>query len=271
MLRNPCSSVVASSASRMCAPPPNDGAAPGRCVAVPDGAPVPMSSHPLSWPTPLICHRRLHRPRSPAAWETGPSIGPAPTGRRPGLVYLLDAPPPPTAVPGCPPRCVTCARLPVYQRRSLWAPFFCGFHRLAVDDGSAGTGLTTLSLSQCGVQGIVRPLPGSVPAPGAEVVEYDTPRRQVVGQHPPRTPGAQYVADGVHDLPAGILERPAARLGRWQQGFQKLPLPSAEVAGITCSFHTPTLPSTPRLKPTCRQPNYNLFRHPLRGVARSSE
>ena len=268
MPHSPCSSAVEGSASRRFVPPPSAAAALGRCVAVPVDAPVPESSHPLSWPISPICRRRLHRPRSPGAWGTVPSVGPAPAGRRPGPVYWRDAPPQPAAVPGCPPRCAACARLPVCQRRNLWAPFFCSLHRLAVNDGSAGTGLATLSLSQCGVQGVVPPLPGSVPAPSAEVVEDDAPGREVVGQHPPRTPGAQYVADGVDDLLTGILDRSPTRLGWRQQRFQQLPLPRAEVAGITCSFHTPTLPATPRFKPSCHHPNFNLFRHPLTACMR---
>ena len=224
--------------NRRCVPPPNAGAAPGRCVAAPDGAPTPGSSRLPSWPTPPAYRRRPRRPRSTAAWGTGPTAGPAPTWRRPGLGCQRDGPPPPTAGPRCPPRCGACVLSLSCPRHSLWAPFFRGLHRLAVDDGRAGAGLTPLSLPQGGVQGAVGPLPGSIPAPGAEVMEDDAPGRQVVGQHPPRTSGAQHVADGVDDLPTGVGDRSAARFGWWQQRFEQLPFSVAEVAGISWSFHT---------------------------------
>ena len=263
MTRNPCSSAVAGLANRRFAPRPTAGGAPGRYVAAPDGAPVPGSSRPSSWPTLPICRHRPHRPRLAAAWETGPTAWPGPTGHHLGPVHLRGAPPLPAAVPGYPPRCAACARSPVCRRRTLWAPFFRGLDRLAVDDRRAGTGLAALSLSQRGVQGVVGPLPSSVATPGAEVVEDDAPGRQVVGQHSPGAAGAQNVADGVDDLPPGVGDRPSARFGRWQQGFPKLPFPVADVAGVDSSFHTPTLHPTPKIMPLYRNTNSDLFRHPL--------
>ena len=140
--------------------------------------------------------------------------------------------PPPAAAPGYPPRCGACGPSPSCPRRNLWAPFFRGLHRLAVDDGRAGTGLATLSLAQLGVQDVMYPLPGAITTPGTEVMEHDAPRRQVVGQHPPGATSAQHVADGVDDLPTGVGDGSAARFGRWQQGLEQLPFSVAEVAGI---------------------------------------
>ena len=232
MLRSPCSTVVAGSANQRCVPPPTSGAAPERYVAVLGGAPTPGSSRPPSWPTLPICRRRPHQPRSAVVEGTAPTVGSAPIGRRPGPVYRQGALPPPAAVPGYPLRYDVCGPLPSCRRRSLWAPFFRGLHRLTVDDGRAGTGLATLGLPQLGVQDAMYPLPGAITTPGPEVVEDNAPRWQVVGQHPPGAPSAQHVADGVDDLPTRVGDRSAARFGRWQQWFQQLPFSVAEVAGI---------------------------------------
>ena len=224
-------------------PPPGQG--PERYAAVLGAAPTPGSSRPPSWPTLPICRRRPHQPRSAVVEGTAPAVGPAPTGRRPGPECRPDALPPPAAAPGYPPRCGACGPSPSCRRRSLWAPFFRGLHRLAVDDGRAGTGLATLSLAQLGVQDAMYPLPGAITTPGAKVMEHDAPRWQVVGQHPPGATSAQHVADGVDDLPPGVGDGSAARFGRWQQGLEQLPFSVAEVAGIRWSFHTPKLRPTP--------------------------
>ena len=197
--------------------------------------------------------RRPRQPRSPVVEGTGPTAVPAPTGRRPGPEYRRDAPPLPTAVPGCPPLCGTCAPSPSWPRRSLWAPF-PGLHRLAVDDGRAGAGLPALGLSQLGMQCVMRPLPGAITTPGAEVMEHDAPRRPVMRQHPPGATGAQHVADGVDYLLTTVRDR-RRPLGRWQQRFQQLPFSVAKVAGKGGSFHSPTLRPTPRLTPVCPCPN----------------
>ena len=129
---------------------------------------------------------------------------------------------------------------------------------------SGGCGLAALSLPQHGMQRVVGSLPGSIPAPSTEIMECSAPRRQVVGEHPPRAAGAQHEADGVDDLAPRILDRPPSRFGWRQQRFQKLPLPVADIASISRSFHASTLQPTPRFLPSYHYPSYTLFRHPLR-------
>ena len=104
---------------------------------------------------------------------------------------------------------------------------------------SGGCGLAALSLPQHGMQRVVDSLPGSIPAPSTEVMECGAPRRQVVGEHPPRAAGAQQVAYGVDDLAPRILDRPPSRFGWRQQRFQKLPLPVADIASISRSSMPP--------------------------------
>ena len=62
--------------------------------------------------------------------------------------------------------------------RNLAAPFFGGLHRLAVNDGSAGTAPDPGR--QVGKEGF-GPLPGPILTPGAEVMEDNAPRWQSWG------------------------------------------------------------------------------------------
>ena len=59
-------------------------------------------------------------------------------------------------------RRTVCVPLSVYRRRSLWAPFFRGLHRLAVDDRRAGRSLSSRRFPNPGSQGILNPLPSTV-------------------------------------------------------------------------------------------------------------
>ena len=176
MPRSLCSTAVAGSTSRRCVPLLIVGAVPGRYVAARGGVPVPGSSRPPSWPTPPVCHRRRHRPRSTAVVRADPTSAARPVGRRLGPEHWPDAPPPPAATPGYPPQYAVFAPLPSCQRRSPLAPFFTTLYRLTIDDGCAGAGRAPLALSQTGMQRVIGALPGSVPTPGTEVVEDDTPR-----------------------------------------------------------------------------------------------
>ena len=109
----------------------------------------------------------------------------------------------------------------------------------------------------------MRSLPGSVPAPSAEVMKGSAPRWQVMRQHPPRASGAQHIADGIHHLPAGVFDGTAAGFGRRQQRFQQLPLPVVQVGGVIWSVHTPRLRHSARSSPSCHYASFYLFRHPV--------
>ena len=85
-----------------------------------------------------------------------------------------------------------------------------------------------------------------------------------MGEHPPGAAGAQHVTDGVYDLAPRILDRTPTRFGWGQQWLQQPPLSITEVAGISRSFHVPTLRPTSSFPPAYTHPTYILFRHPLR-------
>ena len=88
-------------------------------------------------------------------------------------------------------------------------PFFRRLHALAVYDSRAGRSLSSIGFSYPLAQGLMDPLPGSVLSPSAEVVKRRAPRGKVVS--PPRAPASKYVHDGVHHLPARILDRTASK------------------------------------------------------------
>ena len=222
---SPCSIAVAGSASRRCAPLSSAEAVSGSYVAAGVGGPTPDSSHPLPRPTAPACRRRPRRPKLPLTGNMAPPYPLIPAWLRPDPECWPDAPPLPTTAPGYRPLCGACAPSPSCPHRSLLAPLFGSLHRLAVDDRCAGAGTAALGLTGLGPQGVVRPLPGSVPAPSTEVMEGSAPGWQVMRQHPPRTSGAQHIADGVHHLPARVLDGTAAGFGRRQQWFQQIATP----------------------------------------------
>src|SRR5262249_24644062 len=63
-------------------------------------------------------------------------------------------------------------------------------------------------------------------------------RRQVVGQGPPDAAVAGLVEDGVDDLPAGVLSRPAAGLGPGGGGLDQPPLGVRQGGRVAGPAHT---------------------------------
>ena len=111
------------------------------------------------------------------------------------------APPRPRAARWCPLRYGACVPTPFCLRHSREAPFFRGFHRLAVDDGPARGGIPSLALPDHGAQCLLHPLPSAVFAPFPEVPPDSAPRRQVMGHHSPGYAATQNVQYAVNHLP----------------------------------------------------------------------
>ena len=99
---------------------------------------------------------------------------------------------------------------PSCQHHSHEAPFFGRLHALAVMIAALRSvvhPVRTLSRRAWTLSRI--PMCGSS--------ETSAPRGKVVWKHPPRTPAPKYVHDGVHHLPARILDRTASRFRSGQQ------------------------------------------------------
>ena len=170
-------------------------------------AAVPRSAPNRQWPRPRppIDQRSQHRPRSPAIWETDPTVSPTPAWRRPDPGYWRHEPPRPAVIPWCPLRCAACVRRPFYLRHSRAAPFFSGLHRLAVYDGRAGRGLSARRFPHPGPQGRLHSFPGPVIPPFAGVPPDRAPGWQVMGHQPPGYATAQHVENPVDHLPRSVV------------------------------------------------------------------
>ena len=186
------------------------------------------------------------------------------------------APPPPKASPWCPPRCGVCVRLPSCQRRNLWAPFFRGLHRLAVNysrirDGSAGGGFPSGGFPNPDPQCFLNPLPSPVFPPLAETPPHRAPEGQVVGHHPPDYAASQHVQDAVDYLPQ-VRGSGRASLGvRRQQGSQFLPLGIGQIAGIRFSAHASSVTAIPFSSQEQPAHLFAIATHPLRASVRESD
>src|SRR5215211_7056366 len=97
------------------------------------------------------------------------------------------------------------------------------FDRLAIHYGSTGLRVPLQSYPHALTQGYVHPLPGSVQAPGAEVVVNRLPRWEVVRQESPSTTALEHVEDGVEDLSRAVKTRTPVGFGSRKVGFKAAP------------------------------------------------
>ena len=154
----------------------------------PDHAQQPTASDPgPGYQLASVC------PVSPDHFEPGkPAHHFAQHQLGPGLECWRHVPPRPGAVLKYLLRCDACAQQPSCRHRSLWAPFFRGLHRLAVDDRGAGRSLVSLSLPNPGTQSRLNALPGPISAL-PKIPPNRPPGRQVMGRHAPGYAAAQHI------------------------------------------------------------------------------
>src|SRR5215210_8702615 len=95
--------------------------------------------------------------------------------------------------------------------------------RLAVHYGRAGLRVSLEAHPQTLAQGGVKPLPGTIQAPKAEVVVDGLPRREVVWQESPLTAAADHIEDGIKDLAWRIDSRTPIGFGSEKVGLQAAP------------------------------------------------
>jgi pimeloyl-ACP methyl ester carboxylesterase len=87
------------------------------------------------------------------------------------------------------------------------------FHRLAVDDASAGLRVPVEANPNPLAQGGVQLFPGPVQAEASEVMVDDAPGREVVRNQAPRTAAPHHVEDGVEDLAQRVDSRASGGFG----------------------------------------------------------
>ena len=79
-------------------------------------------------------------------------------------------------------------------------------------------------------------LPGTVDAPGSEVVVDGFPGWEVMREQAPGTAATHHVEDGIEDLAQGVHPRASRVSGCGEMGRDQGPLGVGEV-GLVCSSH----------------------------------
>src|SRR5690606_19245197 len=114
---------------------------------------------------------------------------------------------------------------------------FGRFHRLAVEDRTAGTRPASRLASHAFPQRIMDTLPRAVLLPEAEVMKGNAIRRQIVRQGPPRAAIARDVEDRIEDFAATVLGRTPTGLGLGHPRLDASPLFVREVGRVWHPFH----------------------------------
>src|SRR5919107_1081574 len=111
-----------------------------------------------------------------------------------------------------------------------------GLDRLAIHYGRAGLEVPIEPHPHPLAQGRVHLFPGSVQAPGAEVVVDGLPGWEVMGQQSPGTTALENVEDGVCDLAQFVEARTPGSFGSRKMARQTAPFGIGKVA-LVCSSH----------------------------------
>ena len=99
-----------------------------------------------------------------------------------------------------------------------------GLDRLAVDHRRGGLGLTSPGDPMTLSQDLVDPLPGSLPAPRAQVVVNILPRRQIMRHHAPSNTASQNIEAAINDPPEAVVLLATLPLGVLTQRSDQFPL-----------------------------------------------
>jgi hypothetical protein len=109
--------------------------------------------------------------------------------------------------------------------------------RLGINQASAGLCISVQANPQAFSYSPVDPFPGTVDAPGSEVVVNGRPSREVVGKQAPLTTAFEDVEDGVHDLTKIVSVRPSMPLGGRQVRLYVIPFDIGKIRWVRFS-HT---------------------------------
>src|SRR5215216_4558892 len=97
------------------------------------------------------------------------------------------------------------------------------FGRLRVNDASTRLGVSTEPHTQAFTYRAVESLPGTIQAPGPEVVKDRLPRRELSGQHAPMAAALQDVEDSIQDLAGAVQPRTSTPSRSWKVGLKQSP------------------------------------------------
>lgn len=115
---------------------------------------------------------------------------------------------------------------------------------LAVNDGNFRLFRSTCLHANLFSQSSIHPLERAVVPPRFEKLIHSSPGRELVRQHPPRTPCARDVKHRVNDFAHVGAARSSSRFGRGNQWYDPLPLRIGHVGRVSLPcFHDCTRPN----------------------------
>src|SRR5580700_3481269 len=110
--------------------------------------------------------------------------------------------------------------------------FFRALNALAVDDRGGRAGLARGGLAALRIKHIVDAIERAVPAPQIEIIVERRARRQVLGDRPPLTAGAQDIHQAVDNLAYDDMTPVAAALGWPNERLHQRPFLVRQIARI---------------------------------------
>src|SRR5262249_23901055 len=111
------------------------------------------------------------------------------------------------------------------------------FHRLGIDNPSAGLPIAPFLLAEIAAQPIVNVLPSPVEAPFSEISIHGLPARVLTGQVTPGASRADDVKDCIDCLSHISDPIAAAKFSGWNQAFDILPFSVGQVARVELIAH----------------------------------
>jgi hypothetical protein len=124
---------------------------------------------------------------------------------------------------------------------SVIAALFSAHHgaldRLGIDHPGAGLRISFQANPKAFSDSPIDPFPGTVDAPGSEVVIDGWPSREVVGKKVPLTTAFEDVEDGVQDLTKVVSPRPSVSFWGGQVRLDVLPFGIGKIRWVRFS-HT---------------------------------
>src|SRR5271157_4801031 len=110
--------------------------------------------------------------------------------------------------------------------------FFRALDALAVDDRGGRARLARDGLAALRIKRVVDAIERAVPAPQVEIIVERRARRQVLGDRPPLTPGAQDIHQAVDNLAHDDMTPVAAAPGRRNERLHQRPFLVRQIARI---------------------------------------
>jgi hypothetical protein len=120
---------------------------------------------------------------------------------------------------------------------ALFSAHRCALDLLGIDHPGAGLRISFQANPKALANSPIDPFPGTVDAPGSEVVIDGRPSREVVGKKAPLTTAFEDVEDGVQDLTKVVSPRPSVSFGSGHVRLDVVPFGIGKIRWVRFS-HT---------------------------------